>query len=230
MGTWLRVGTGGLVVMVALGCESEGAVPDRLNGMVALQDADQPVFGLYAPRAAPRRGRGAPPPDPSELKTPMELAHETMGYASSDYVFNSSMERGVEQGLPAFQDFMDAMLESGATAREHPLIVKMQKISEDPDFATLSKYLRSSGDEFPSVKMALLGDSSTQLLSQAIRGNTRGDLLFLGTLEDSQESLIDRPRLLLALLGSPAREFPVHVAEAASIDHVVRRVHDAPAM
>ena len=66
----------------------------------------------------------------------MELAQETMGYASSDYVFNSSMEGGVERGLPAFQDFMGAMLESGATAREHPLVVKMQKISEDPDFAT----------------------------------------------------------------------------------------------
>ena len=137
MCAWLRVGASGLVVVAMLGCGGEraGEGSDRLNGMVALQDAGQPVFGLYAPRAAPRRGQGAPLPDPSELKTPSELAHETMGYAASDYVFNSSMERGVEQGLPAFQDFMDAMLESGASARTHPLVVKMEKISEDPDFA-----------------------------------------------------------------------------------------------
>ncbi len=135
MGTWLRVGVSGLVVMAALGCESERTVRERLNPMVALQDAGQPVFGLYAPRATARRGRGAPPPDPSAVKTPMELAHETMGYALSDYVFNSSMEGGVERGLPAFQDFMGAMLESGASAWKHPVVVKMEKISDDPDFA-----------------------------------------------------------------------------------------------
>ncbi len=178
MGTWYRVGMSGLVVMVALGCESEGAVPDRLNGMVSLQDAGQPVFGLYAPRAAPRSARGALPPDPSELKTPMELAHETMGYASSDYVFNSSMERGVEQGLPAFQDFMDAMLESGATAREHPLVVKMQKISEDPDFAThIGQQLAAgvSGIMFVHVESAGELRGGLAAMRFASNGGTRSD-------------------------------------------------------
>lgn len=48
MGTWLRVASG-LIVVAGFGCESERTVGERLNPMVALQDAGQPVFGLYAP-------------------------------------------------------------------------------------------------------------------------------------------------------------------------------------
>ena len=178
MSAWLRVGASGLIVVAVLGCESEGAVSDRLNGMVALQDAGQPVFGLDAPRAAPRRGRGAPPPDPSEMKTPSELAHETMGYASSDYVFNSSMEGGVERGLPAFQDFMDAMLESGASARTHPLMVKMEKISEDPDFAShIGQQLAAgvSGIMFVHVESAEELREGLAAMRFVSKGGTRSD-------------------------------------------------------
>ena len=133
---WSRVGASGLFLLIVVGCKSERIARDRLNPMISLQEANQPVFGLYAPRANPRGGRGASPPNLSEVRTVAELVHETTNYASSDYVFDSSMERGVERGLPAFQAFMDAMLVSGASAREHPMVVKMEKISEDPDFAT----------------------------------------------------------------------------------------------
>lgn len=104
---------------------------DRLNGMIALQEQNEPVFGLYAPRARARRGRagGAAPEGPA--KTPTELASETLGYGSSDFVFDGSMERGVDSGLSAFSDFVGAMQAAGADTRSNPLVVKMQEIGTD---------------------------------------------------------------------------------------------------
>lgn len=134
----------GLVTVAALGtwgCQAEGeassAAADAapLNPMISLHEQGAPVFGLYVPRAAPRRGRDEPAPDPSEIKTPAELAQETMAYEMSDYVFHSGMEGGVDQGIGDFRTFVTAMHDNGATARSHPFVVKMEKISEDPNAA-----------------------------------------------------------------------------------------------
>ncbi len=105
---------------------------ERLNPMLALHEEGVPIFGLYAPRPAPFRGRDQPPPDPSELRSPGELAREVMGYGMSDYVFHSEMEGGVDRALPGFQALVQAMMDEGATARTHPFVVKMEKISQDP--------------------------------------------------------------------------------------------------
>lgn len=100
---------------------------DRLNPLIALHEAYQPVFGLYAPSPGGGRGLGeAPPP----VKEPGMRATETLAYGMSDFVFDGSMEGGVEEGLPAFAAFADALHEAGANARTHPLIVKMAKISD----------------------------------------------------------------------------------------------------
>lgn len=135
MRSWLA----GLLLITVLGCASdEGAgttaAPRRsteLNPMIALQQRDQPVFGLYAPRARPRSAGGAE--DPGPVKTAPQLAGETTAYERSDFVFVGSMEGGVERGLPAFTEFMSAMRDAGSTAETHPLVVKLQKISDDPD-------------------------------------------------------------------------------------------------
>ena len=47
----------------------------------------------------------------------------------------------------------------------------MSKINEWlPDFRSLKKSSKNSSPDFKSVRLAILGDSSTQLLVQAIKG------------------------------------------------------------
>ena len=135
----MRSWPAGLLLIAVLGCTSDDgagttAAPPRsseLNPMIALQQRDQPVFGLYAPRARQRSPGGAE--DPGPVKTAQQLAGETIAYERSDFVFVGSMEGGVERGLPAFTEFMSAMRDAGSTAETHPLVVKMQNIAEDPD-------------------------------------------------------------------------------------------------
>lgn len=100
----------------------------RLNPLIALHEADQPVFGLYAPSPGGGRGRGGAPPPP--VKTAAERAAETLTATSSDFVFDGSMERGVDTALPAFAEFADAMRAAGASAHTHPFVVKMAKIRD----------------------------------------------------------------------------------------------------
>jgi 4-hydroxy-2-oxoheptanedioate aldolase len=100
---------------------------DRLNPMIALHEAGLPVFGMYAPRASSGR-RGAPA---GPVKTPAQLADETLAYTMSDFVFDGSMEGGVDRGLPAFNSFVSAMGGAGATTHTYPLVVKMQEIGTD---------------------------------------------------------------------------------------------------
>ena len=139
-----RLGFAGVAILAMSGCQSEGearagasgsAAVVHMNPMIALHAQDAPVFGLYVPRATPPRARDAGPPDPSEIKTPQQLAQETMGFTMADYVFHSAMEGGVDRALPEFQEFVAAMHASGATARTHPFVVKTEKISEDPNAA-----------------------------------------------------------------------------------------------
>lgn len=102
------------------------AQSEQINPLVALHEAGQPQFGLYAP--SPGGGRARPGQDPPPLKAPSERAAETMAYGMSDYVFDGSMERGFDDALATFVDFRDAMQAAGATAATHPFIVKMTKI------------------------------------------------------------------------------------------------------
>lgn len=124
----ITLGLAGVAVMVLSGCQSEGEERDgaassaeaiHMNPMIALHEQEAPVFGLYVPRA----------------DSPQRVAAEAMEYGQSDYVFHSSMEGGVEEALPEFQELVGAMLANGATARTHPFVVKTEKISEDPQAA-----------------------------------------------------------------------------------------------
>lgn len=106
----------------------EMTAAEHLNPLVTLHEADQPLFGLYAPSPGGRARPGAPPPP---VKSPEERASETMAYGMSDYVFDGSMEGGVERGLPAFLELRDAMQAAGADASSRPFIVKMSKIESE---------------------------------------------------------------------------------------------------
>jgi 4-hydroxy-2-oxoheptanedioate aldolase len=107
-------------------------VPARVNPMVALLEQGKPVFGLYAPSLRSGNGPAA------VTRTPAEIAREIVAYAASDYVFDGSMEGGVERGLPAFENLMAALRTAGATTRKHPLVVKTAEIAPDPAAAAVN--------------------------------------------------------------------------------------------
>lgn len=120
------------------------AANPRLNPMVTLLENKQAVFGLYAPSAraggAGRQGAGAPaapatPPPPP--KTPAERAKETLAFDASDFIFDGSMEGGVDKGLPAYTEFLNAVSDGGLLVKtptphlSHSVVVKMQLIGAD---------------------------------------------------------------------------------------------------
>jgi 2-keto-3-deoxy-L-rhamnonate aldolase RhmA len=125
--------------------------------MIELLEQKKPVFGVYAPSNRRPGGRGpggaaapaaaqAPAPAP---KTPLELAKEAVAFKSADFIFDGSMEGGVDRGLPAYTEFVKGMQEAGALRKSpfarltHPLVVKMQEIAPDPTKAAegISKQL-----------------------------------------------------------------------------------------
>lgn len=123
---------------IAAGVTVVSAAGPRLNPMVSLLEAKQAVFGLYAPSA--RAGRGAA--QPSTPRTPADLAKETLAHPESDFIFDGNMEGGVDRGLPAYADFLTALLDHGLrvnTPKPHltqSLVVKMQEIGTDYAKAT----------------------------------------------------------------------------------------------
>ena len=145
----------------------------HLNPLVSLHERDQALFGLYAPSPGGRGRPGAPPPP---TKTPDERAAETMAYGLSDYVFDGSMEGGVEQGLPSFIDFRDAMMTAGATASSHPMVVKMAKLeSREQAVREVAMQLDAgvSGVMFVEVESAEEARWGLDAMRYAVHGGTR---------------------------------------------------------
>ena len=148
----------------------------HLNPLVTLHEAGQPVFGLYAPSPGGGRPRGDQPPPP--MKSPAERAAETLSYARSDYVFDGSMERGMEGSAPTFEEFAAAMLEAGATASTHPFIVKTPKIeSAAQTTAAVSRQLDAgvSGIMFVGVESADELRAGLAAMRYEANGGTRPD-------------------------------------------------------
>lgn len=112
----------------------------RLNPVVELLAAKQPVFGLYAP--ANRRARpGGPAVPASEMKSPADLAREALGATRSDYLFDGSMEGNFDAGFASFAPFAAAVHEAGMLQRTParrftaPLFVKTSGIAPDVKLA-----------------------------------------------------------------------------------------------
>src|SRR5262245_66374356 len=115
----------------------------RLNPVIELLTQKKPVFGLYAPSnrrpgrpATPGGTSGAPPasaaPD-TPPKSPAELAREAVSFKSSDFVFDGSMEGGLERALTAFTALMSGLHDAGALGKAphrlmHPVIVKTPEL------------------------------------------------------------------------------------------------------
>jgi 2-keto-3-deoxy-L-rhamnonate aldolase RhmA len=127
-----------------------GAKDKHLNPMIELHAQKKPIFGLYAPSNPRGRGnRGAapgaagaaaptapatPPAAPAVVKTPAELAKDALAYDKSDFVFDGTMEGGVDRGIPAFTVLVNALADAAPPAARwrHPLSVKTPMIAPDP--------------------------------------------------------------------------------------------------
>jgi len=133
--------TAAVTVGVVGGLVTLEAANPRLNPMVELLSKNQPVFGLYAPSnprggGAGRAGAAAPTTPPPAPKTPAELAQAALA-APSDFIFDGSMEGGVDRGLPAFTTMLGALSDTGLLVKtpaphlSHSIVVKMQEIGTD---------------------------------------------------------------------------------------------------
>jgi len=104
---------------------------------------------------------------PAPLPVPKDLAEATrmaLANHAADYLFNGSMEGGVDRVLPAFTEFMNAMKTSGNITKApyshltHPLILKTAPIAESADgyIQDISKQLNTgaSGLMFVDVDCA----------------------------------------------------------------------------
>jgi 4-hydroxy-2-oxoheptanedioate aldolase len=177
------------IVVVAASISGEARRQAHMNPMIDLLAQKKPVFGLYAPPArqgGPRRGG---PPDPSApppvTRTPADRAKDALAYASSDFVFDGSMEGGVDRGLPAYTAFVAAMSEAGAVVKiptprlPFPLVVKTHEIAPDPAAAiiNISHQLNVgvSGVMFVGVESADEVRQGLAAMRFSSRGGTRLD-------------------------------------------------------
>ena len=129
--------------VVLLGAAAAGqAKKTHLNPMIELHAQKKPLFGLYAPANRGNRAGGpgraadpsAPPAPPPVVKTPAELVKDALAYDKSDFIFNGSMEGGVDRAIGPFADFVNALAEAAPpeVRWKHPLSVKTPKIADDP--------------------------------------------------------------------------------------------------
>jgi 4-hydroxy-2-oxoheptanedioate aldolase len=181
-----------LSAVLALGTLAVGQQSKHLNPMIDLMTAKKPVFGLYAPsnrrmQGAPAargaQGAGAQSAQSAPPKSPVELAAEAMSNSSTDFIFDGSMEGGIDR-LPAYTDFVKGMAASGSFKKKngqltHPLVVKMHEIAPDPKAATesIGKQLNVgvSGIMFVSVESAAEAEAGIKAMRFKSKGGTRSE-------------------------------------------------------
>jgi 2-keto-3-deoxy-L-rhamnonate aldolase RhmA len=154
------------VLLVGLGTFAIGQAPKaRLNPIIALLEQKKPVFGVYAP--SNRRFPGAQSTAAEAApKTAAELAKDALGYATTDFLFDGSMEGSFERGFGPYSEFVTGLARGGgiftkspaAHRLHHPLVVKAPEIAPDP--ATVGRQIGQqlnlgvSGVMFVSVESA----------------------------------------------------------------------------
>lgn len=167
-----------LIIVAAVSVSVSGQSRQHLNPMVDLLKAGKPVFGLATPSA--RAGRGAD----AAVRTPEELAKDTLAHPEADYFFNGGMERGVDAGLASFTQYADALVAAGAfSTSPHrllaPMSVKAPKISTDPANAVgnISKLLNAgvTSISFVHVDTAKELEQGIAAMRFTSRGGTRPD-------------------------------------------------------
>lgn len=143
-----------LVGMAAMtGLVMAQGTSQRLNPVIELLIQKKPVFGLYAPSnrrpgrpGVPGGAPGAAAAPEAPPKSPTELANDAVAYKSSDFVFDGSMEGGLERALPAFTALMSGLQSAGALTKAphrltHPVIVKTPELGEPTIHADIARQL-----------------------------------------------------------------------------------------
>lgn len=165
------------------------ASKQRLNPVVDLLEQKRPVFGLYAP--SNRRGGmrpGAPgttaPAAAVEApqKTAAQLAEEAVAYKNADFIFDGSMEGGLQRALPAFSELVKGMQTAGALTKSplrltHPLIVKTPELDEPTIHADIATQLNLgvSGLMLPKAESAEQVRQAIAAMRFKSNGGTRPD-------------------------------------------------------
>ena len=158
---------------------------ERLNPIISLLEAKQPVFGLYAPANRRVRPGETAPAAAAPTKTPAELALEALGNKTGDYVFDGSMEGNFDAAFPTFAEFMKG-LESGGTVQKspfirlhHPVMVKTPEIAPDVGKASdrIGRQLNLgvSGIVFVTVESADEVKAGLAAMRFKSKGGTRSD-------------------------------------------------------
>jgi 2-keto-3-deoxy-L-rhamnonate aldolase RhmA len=179
----IRLAAVGVAVLGAL-ASVQTQSKQRLNPVIGLLEQNKPVFGLYAPS----NRRGGPPgaqaqqPAPPQ-RTAAELAREAVAFKTTDFLFDGSMEGGMDRALPAFTEFVNGWKEAGPVARTpfvrltHPLVVKMHEIAPDPAKAAASistqLNLGVSGIMFVSAESAAEVKAGLDAMRFKAKGGTR---------------------------------------------------------
>ena len=159
----------------------------HLNPMIDLLVQKKPVFGLYAP--SNRRPPAAPgtvaPAVQLPARTPAELAQDALGVATSDFIFDGSMEGNFDRGYAAYSEFVKGIAQAGLFTRtpthrlHHPLVVKAPEIAPNPTLAAsqISRQLDLgvSGVMFVSVESAQEVKTGLAAMRFASKGGTRPD-------------------------------------------------------
>ncbi len=188
--------------VLALGTLAVGQRQAHLNPMIDLMTAKKPVFGLYAPSnrrftgtpgAQGARGAQGAPGAPSALgaqdapanRTAAQLAQDALAKANTDFIFDGTMEGGMERALPGFTEFVRGMAASGSFHKNaskqftHPLVVKMHEIAPDHKVAAASigkqLNLGVSGIMFVSVESAAEAQAGINAMRFTSKGGTRAE-------------------------------------------------------
>ena len=118
-------------------------------------------------------------------KTAAQLAADAMANANTDFIFDGTMEGGMERALPAFTDFVKGMAAHGSFHKNaskqltHPLVVKMHEIAPDHKVAaeSIGKQLNLgvSGIMFVSVESAAEAQAGINAMRFKSKGGTRSE-------------------------------------------------------
>lgn len=146
----------------------------RLNPIIRLLEQRQPIMGLYAPS---NFRHGVRVDDSVPLKTPAQLARETVSYKFADFIFDGSMEYDFDRAFPTFADYVRAL--NAEEHRGYPLVVKVHEIAPNPELATRhigqQLDLGVSGVMFVGVESADEVRRGLAALRYKSRGGTRAE-------------------------------------------------------
>src|SRR4051794_7462203 len=125
-----------VALMVGFCIAGSAQTRQRLNPMIDLLEQKKPLFGVYWPQN-PQGRRGAPPPADAVMRPQTDWARDALAYSKADFLFNGSMEGGVDRAIGGVSDFIKAASDAGALTKlpsprfAHPFIVKAPKIAPD---------------------------------------------------------------------------------------------------